>query len=324
MRRLSDRSAGRIARAGLFTAAVAALAACADAEPALTRGDRFWADSNYTSALAEYRLALREDPSDSTLLRVAHAYIETNQFERGKEMYDELLARSPEYADQAAFDYITVARRAFARSDRYELASAVDAALALRPGLPVDEFALPLARYYASSAESDRALDFYERALTDAEPDSVPVILYEIAELQFNQGHCDEAIRFYAAFREREPRGERAEQANWRTGNCAFQLAREARADGRYEDALDYVDTVLELGVPQNQQDDAWFERGEIMLALDRRDDALFAYVRVLELNPAGTGQLVERARQRINQLRFGRERDPVPHGPAHPPAPSS
>ncbi|MGD8278094.1 MAG: hypothetical protein PVH00_08715, partial [Gemmatimonadota bacterium] len=153
-----DTTTGRLIRVGLLAAIVTA---CADAEPALTRGDRFWADSNYTAALAEYRLALREDARDSTLLRVAHAYIETDQFERGREMYDELLARSSDYADQAAFDYITVARRAFQRSDRYGLASAVDAALALRPGMPVDEFALPLARYYATSAENDRALDFY-------------------------------------------------------------------------------------------------------------------------------------------------------------------
>jgi tetratricopeptide (TPR) repeat protein len=312
---------GRLVRAGLLAAAVAG---CADAEPALMRGDRFWADSNYTAALAEYRLAWREAPSDSTLLRVAHAYIETDQFERAREMYDELLARSADYADQAAFDYIMVARRAFERSDRYRLASAVDAALALRPGLPVDTFALPLARYYASSAESDRALDFYERALSVATTDSVPTILYEIGELQATQGHCEEAIHFFDEFRELEPRGDRADQAEWRTGSCAFELAREARADDRLEDALEYVDTVLELGVPRNQQDDAWFERGEIMLALDRRIDAFFAFNRVLELNPAGSGQLVERARQRINELRFGREQDPDRHGAARPTSPSS
>lgn len=311
----------RIVRAGLLAVV---LAGCADSESALTRGDRFWADSNYTAALAEYRLALRENRTDSTLLRVAHAYIETDQFERGKEIYDELLASSPDYADQAAFDYITVARRAFERSDRYGLASAVEAALALRPGMPVDEFALPLARYYATSADNDRALDFYERALTEAEPDSVPTILYEIGELQATQGHCEEAINFFRAFREREPKGERADQADWRTGNCSFQLAREARADGRLEDALEYVDTVLELGVPRNQLDNAWFERGEIMLALDRPIDAYFAFNRVLELNPAGSGQLVERARRRIDQLRFGRERDPDPHGAARPAASSS
>jgi tetratricopeptide (TPR) repeat protein len=152
----------------------------------------------------------------------------------------------------------------------------------------------------------------------------VPTILYEAGELQAAQGECREAINFFRAFRERERTGERAEQARWRTGICSYQLAREARANGRLLDALDYVDTVLELGVPQNQLDDAWFERGEIMLALDRRDDALFAFVRVLEMNPGGSGQIVDRARRRLDQLRFGRERDPNPHGEARPTASSS
>jgi tetratricopeptide (TPR) repeat protein len=294
-------------RISLLLCLVLGVPGCADSESALSRGDRFWADANYTAALAEYRLALRQDPTDSTLLRVAHAYIETDQFERGREMYDELLARSPAYADQAAFDYVTVARRAWQRSDRYGLAAAVEAALALRPGLPVNEFALQLARYYASTAADDRALDFYARALATAPPDSLSTILFELASLQESSGNCEEAISFFRAFREREPAGERADQARWRTGNCSFLLAREARADGRLELALLYVDAVLELAVPQNFQDDAWFERGEIMLALGRRDDALFAFVRVVELNPAGSGQLVERARARIDQLRFGR-----------------
>lgn len=296
--------ARRIAWAGLVALAGTA---CAESESPLSRGDRFWADSSYTAALAEYRLAMREDPADSVLLRVAHAYIETDQFERGREVYDQLLTRSGMYADQAAFDFVTVARRAWERSDRYGLAAAVEAVLTLRPGMPVNEFALPLARYYASTADDMRALDFYERALANAEPDSTPTILFEIGELQENRGNCVEAITFFQAFRRRARSGERVDRARWLTGDCSLKLGRTARLEDRLDVALDHIDTVLDLGVPKNLQDDAWYERGEIMLSLGRRDDALFAFVRVLELNPTGTGQLVRRAQRRIDQLRFGR-----------------
>jgi hypothetical protein len=37
------------------------------------------------------------------------------------------------------------------------------------------------------------------------------------------------------------------------------------------------------------------------------RDQALTAYRMVLDLSRTGTGQLVERARRRIDELRFGR-----------------
>lgn len=288
--------------------ALGPLAACSDPEPALARGDRFWADSNYTSALAEYRLAMRQDSSETTRLRVAHAYIETGQFERARELYDALLEEAPEYTDQAIFDYVTAARRAIARADRYELASAVEAALSLRPGLPLDDLAMPLARYYATTGDPARALDFYERALTVAPEDTVPSLLFEIARLHESQGNCAEAIGFFRAFRTRAPRDDRVGESEWHIGDCAFALARRARQDGDPERALGHIDTVLQLGVPEGIQDEAWFERGELLLALGRRDDALVAFFRVLELNrTGGGGQLVERARRRIDELRFGR-----------------
>lgn len=284
-------------------------AGCGDTDTAIARGDRFWADSNYTAALAEYRLSLgqgRQD-DDDVLVRVAHGYIETGQLERAKEYYDQLTKQSPEYVDQAVFDYVTYARRAQEKSDRYGMAGGVEAALALRPGLPLDDLAGTLARYYASTGDPDRALTFFERALSVAPADSIPALLYELAQVQESRGNCEEAIGFFNAYRNRAPQGERVGEARWHVGNCAFALARKARQAGQPGEALRQVDTVLEIGEPQNLLDQAWFERGEILLSLGRRDDALFAFIMVLELNRARTGQLVERAQRRIDELRFGR-----------------
>jgi tetratricopeptide (TPR) repeat protein len=259
--------------------------------------------------LAEYRLALDQDRNDETLSRVAHAYIRTAQFERAREIYDELIEADSVWADQAIFDYVTVATRAQERADRYGLASAVDAALDLRPGLPLDDFAVPLARYYASTGDPARAIDFYERALTAADADSVPTLLFEVAQVHEGQGNCTEAIGFLTTFRTRVPRDGRVTDASWQIGDCSFQLAKQAHERGDLEEGLRHVDRVIDLGVPQNLIDDAWFERGEILLELGRRDDALFSYLRVLEENPTLTGQVVDRARRRIDLLQFGRGR---------------
>ncbi|CAN5679491.1 hypothetical protein BH23GEM10_BH23GEM10_09650 [soil metagenome] len=289
--------------------AAAPLAGCGAAESALARGDRLWADSNYTAALAEYRLSHdRRESDDAVLSRVAHAYAVTGQFERARENYDELLRRAPEYTDQAIFDYLTLAERSQSRSDRYGMAGAVESALALRPGLAVGGMAAPLARYYARAGDGERAQVFYERALAYAPPDSVPGLLFDFAEFQEGQANCAEAIDLYNAFRTREPRGERADQARWNIGNCAFTLARAARQAGEQENALGYLDTMLGLGVPQNLIDQAWFERGEALLELGLREEALSAYIRVLETMRPGSNQLAARARQRIDQLRFGRD----------------
>jgi tetratricopeptide (TPR) repeat protein len=282
---------------------------CRDAESALVRGDRLWADSNYTAALAEYRLShsIRTDAPE-VLARVAHAYAITGQFERARESYDELLRMAPQYTDQAVFDYLALARRAQQRNDRYGMAGALEAAIALRPGLPVDDMAAPLARFYARAGDGERATDFFERALSYSPPDSVPPLLFDYAQFQESQGNCAEAVELYNAFRTRVPRGDRSDQARWAVGNCAFSLARQARAAGDAQGAVRHIQVMLDLGVPQNLLDQAWFERGEALLELGRSEEALESYVRALEHVRAMGSPLAERTRQRIDEIRFGRE----------------
>jgi tetratricopeptide (TPR) repeat protein len=308
--------AGRaLRRAGAIAigAAAVVLAGCNDPEPATARGDRLFADSNYAGALAEYRLAYELRRGTDELARVAHTYALTGEFEKARESYDVLLQRAPEYTDQAVFDYLGLARRAQGRSDRFGMAGAIEAALALRAGLPVGDMAAPLARYYARAGDVDRARDFYERALGHAPPDSVADLLFDFAQFQESQGGCAEAIDLFSAFRARRPRGEQADQARWNIGNCSFSLARDALEAGDPEKALEHLAVTLELGVPQNLMDQAWFERGEALLELGRRDEALQAYIRVLENARTAGGSLAERARQRIDQLRFGTA--PSPEG---------
>lgn len=301
-----------LARGLMALIAAVLVAGCNEPEPATARGDRLFADSNYAGALAEYRLAFELRKGTDELARVAHTYALTGQFERARESYDLLLERAPEYTDQAVFDYLTLARRAQARSDRFGMAGAVEAALQLRAGLPVGDMAAPLARYYARAGDSDRARDFYERALGFATGDSVPDLLFDFAQFQESQGNCAEAVELFGAFRARRPRGEESDQARWNIGNCSFALAQQARENGEPEKALEHLQVTLDLGVPQNLMDQAWFERGEALLELGRRDEALQAYIKVLENARTTGGSLTERARQRIDQLRFGTDPSPT------------
>lgn len=282
------------------------LSACDDPEPARVRGDRLWADSSFTEALAEYRLALQHGRDDEILLRVAHAYARTGQLDRAREHYQRLLARSPEYTDQAIYDYLSFARRALARGDRYGVVGAVEAALALRPDLPVPDLTMTLARYYSDTGQPDRALDFYRRALATAPRDSVGGIFHQIGLLHASKRDCRGAIGYFSAARSRSRRGERAADATWQMGNCAFEVGKEARQNGAITEALEHFDLVLELGAPENLLDQAWFERGEILFAIGRFDEALDSYRRVLEMNRGRGGLLSDKARDRIDQIRFG------------------
>ncbi len=308
-RRRADGGASLSALGSLLLLATAlALAGCGSPDDALARGDRLWADSGFTGALAEYRLALRYRERDPAVLaRVAHAFAVTGHLANARASYGQLLQLDSGYTDQAVYDYLQLARQAQARGDRYGTAAAVEAGAQLRPGLVPPDMAPTLARYYAGAGDPDRAFAYFERAVGTVPPDSAAAMLYEMAQLQEAQGNCGDAVTNYQAYRERAPAGPHAAEARWHVGNCEFDLARRAQAAGQAETALAAYQAVIDLGVPENVLDQAWFQRGELLLAQGRRDDAAAAYQKVLDLNPARTGQLVQRAQRRIDDIRFGR-----------------
>jgi tetratricopeptide (TPR) repeat protein len=261
-----DRFRSRHAAVAYITLLIAA--GCGSRESTVDRGDRLWADSNYT----------------------------------------ELVKRAPSYTDQAVFDYLTLARKANARSDRYGVASAVEAALALQPGLAVSDMATGLARYYATTGNSAKALEYYERALSAAPPDSAAGLMFEIASVHESRGECAQAITMFSAFRSKTYDSDKAEQARWRIGSCAWDLARRAEQAGDTAGALRQIQVVTDMGAPQNILDQVWFERGELLLARGRYPEAMEAYQKSLEANRSGTGQLAEQAKRRIDEIRFGRQ----------------
>ncbi len=326
----SEARVGRLLLHRLTGAALAALlllcAGCGPDQTAIQRGDRLWADSSYDNALAEYRLAYARHHDDASLIRTAHAFARTDQLPKARDTYQVLLQRDPGAAAQAVYDYLKLAEEADSTGDAHGVASAVEAALQVRSDLDVSRWTPTLARYYGETGDAAKAEEYYTRALASALPDSAARYLYEIGRLYQAHGDCARAVQYLRPFQTGSYGGSAGEvgqdiagagvasqsdgsirgEARWVLGSCAFDLARQAHQEGRLADALDRLRTVTELEVPQNLQDQAWFERGEIYFALGRQDDALVSYYRVLELNPGGTGQLVERARRRIDQLRFG------------------
>lgn len=309
-------------RVGILLLALGALA-CQDNETAIARGDRLWADSNFSGARAEYRLAATQSADEDALARLAHAHARTGDLDAARDAYAALIERDPRFADQAAADFLLLARRALRRGDEYGVATAVDAAVALRPELQLPEFELPLARYYSEGGDPERALQHYRRALLVTPPDSAPRLLYEMGLLEENRDRCARAMALFRGARHHAQRAGSSEhggrwrqlmtESRWHVGNCAFVLAQEARAQGQVTDALRWLETTISLGEPENLLDQAWFERGETLYGIGRFDDALESYRKVLERNPARAGQLVRRAERRIDEIRFG-------SGPGAPP----
>ena len=273
---------------------------------AVLRGDRAFARGEMEAALAEYRLAILEGSEEPEVYgRVAHTYARMGRVDQAADQYALAAEEDSTWADQAVADLVRLARDAAARDDLFGVASAMQRALEFRPGLPVGELALPLARHDSRSGEAGRALPFFQRALAAVPPDSAPPIMYETALAYEEIGDCGRAVVFFEQYREIIPRWRRTE-VNWHLGNCSFRYGRQVLEEGRLESALRHLKTTIEIGEPRSVLGRAYFEKGRILSLMGACQDALEAYREVPRADVAGVGSLVSRAQRRIDEIRFG------------------
>lgn len=281
---------------------------------AVRRGDESFALGEYEEAIAEYRLAIRQGVDDPTIVaRVAHTYALMGRVDDAGNYYVDASARDPDLTDQAVSDLMWLARTSHDAQDRFSMARAVETALELRPGVGIGEMALPLARHYFTNGEYGRAVPFYQKAMAEASDESAPEIVFEVGVAHDEIGDCESALVFFERFRGMVRPWERGE-VDWYIGSCAFDLARELRAriadvdplDARaeLEEALRLVQRTIDVDEPRNIQAAAWFEKGEILVDLQRCEDAMTAYSQVRYEDQAGS--LIDRAQDRFDEIRFG------------------
>ena len=281
-------------------------------ETARLRGDLAFARGDYEDALAEYRLSLlREDPGADGMARAAHAYIELGRVDEARVLYARAILEDSTYVDQAVSDFVARARQELADGDRYGAASAMEAASHFRPGVLARGLNLPLARHYRDSGEHLRAQALFLSALGERRDD--PDLLFETALAHLEIGDCERALGFFEEFGDLAPR--RRQEADTHVGRCAFQLAEEIaeglEEEGAAEEALAYLNHVLELGEPRMLLSRAWFSKAEILAGLGECAAAIAAYRMVPGSDPAGSGPLSRTAQQRADEIRFGQGEGP-------------
>ena len=279
-------------------------------QTSVRRGDQAFAEGKYDAALAEYRLAVRQGADDAaTLARVAHTYAVLNRVDDAGAFYVDATAKDSSFQDQAVSDLMVMAKDARARQDRFAMASAVETAMRLRPGLGVSDMSLDLARHYFQNGEYGRALPLYQKALAEVGDSATSEIVFEVGQAYEEVGDCRHALLYFERFRQMVRPWQRGE-VDWYIGTCAFNMARDVRTthDTTEEDlqaALANIDRTLELGEPRNIQAQAWFEKGNILSDLGECQAAMDAYARVRTADAAGS--LVDRAQALFDEIRFGR-----------------
>jgi tetratricopeptide (TPR) repeat protein len=288
----------------------AACAPGASEETSIRRGDEAFALGKYPEALAEYRLAVRQGADNAqALARVAHTYAVLERVDEAGDFYTQALALDSSLVDQAVSDLMRVAEIAQARRDRFAMASAVEIAQRLRPGIGVSDMSLDLARHYFQSGEYGRALPFYEKALAEVPDSATAQTLFEVGQAYEEIGDCQRALVFFERYLAMGAGGDPS-QVNWHIGTCGFNVARDIRngtdvPPEELDRALGMVERTLELGEPRSLLAQAWFEKGLILSDLGDCSGAMNALAQVgSQENSAG---LSVRALALYDEIRFGR-----------------
>ena len=274
-------------------------------ESSILRGDEAAARGDLDAALAEYRLAVRRGSDDApALARVAHTYADMGRIDEAGDFYHQAVEEDPGFADQAVSDMVRLARAARDRDDLFGLASAMEIALSFRPGITMQDMALPLARHYSRSGEWATALPYYQASIAGMQGATIPEVVFEAASAYDEVGDCRRALHYYEEYRTLIRRYERSE-VDWKIGSCSLRLAQELRSVGEDEEALAYIERTITLGEPRSDQARAYFEMGEILWDLGRCEDAMDAFLQVRRVDQTGTSPLVERAQWGYDELRF-------------------
>ena len=303
-RKLSRRRRGMLGLVVLLCAA--SLTGCGDEGPdtAVGRGDRLLAAGEVEAAIAEYKLALRQEGRQpEILLRPGHAYASEGDVEATLDHVRPLLESGEELQFQVVAELSEAARVARDRGSPDNMARAMEPVLELGLGMVPSDLQLPLARYYAELSDWNRALPLYVAVLEGEDPPEAALL--ETARAFQEVGGCREALGYFERFLENAGRRERAE-ATWEYGSCLYEVAMADRAQGRPGDAAVLLDRMIELGVPRNLLDRAHYNRGEIRMTFGNLADAESDFLAVLELNPVRSGPLVRLAEERIREIRFG------------------
>lgn len=271
---------------------------------AVRRGDEAFANGDLVEALAEYRLALVQGGEDAdVLMRAAHTYAMSGRIDQARDYYGRAVALRPDLADLAASDLLRVARASMDRDDGVEAAAAVEAATTLEPGVSPTGISLPLARHFAQDGRYGQALPFFQKAARETGSD--PEVVFEMALAHEEIGDCQRALVFFDQIRDEVTPARRSE-VDWNIGNCSVTLAADARAEDDLEEALRLYRATIAIGEPRNRLAEAWFQVGDILASQGECRAAVEAFDQVSR-QELGGGQLVDRARARVDDIRFGR-----------------
>lgn len=272
------------------------------------RGDGYFRAERYPDAIAEYRVALRQEPINAGVLRkLGKMHLLRGDVESAQKVFSDLLAIDESFKQTVTMDYYQFAVRSLRIKDMPDMARSLELILELDSDYELGDFFYHLGDYYYSLSEYEKAIDLLTKTVSVSTDSSIlSEALYELGFSNEKIGDYEEGLINFQQLLSRYPDYHDSRVAEWHLGNCGFHMAEDGFAKSHYDDALRYLAIVIRTREPEVLQDRAWMMRGEIYYRRKQRQHALDAYNKVLELNPSRRDKIAVDAQQRIHELKFG------------------
>ncbi|HER43537.1 MAG TPA: tetratricopeptide repeat protein, partial [Candidatus Eisenbacteria bacterium] len=149
-------------------------------------------------------------------------------------------------------------------------------------------------RYLASYPDSSGAAD----------------VMLSLGTAYEEMGKTKEAVENYRRFQERYPMSRLKTTVTWKLENLLFRTAEESIEEGRLDEAKLALEDLAAGASARQVREKANFLLGGIAEQTGDREAALRYYREVVNLNLGESGRLLEKAKERIEELELARKRE--------------
>lgn len=234
------------------------------------RGDAAYAENQFESALAEYRLALAQGSSPTLLTKAGQAALRAGDLEEAAEHFVKLATTSEEHVDFAADGLERVATRAVDTGNRAALQAALTGLTSLEAGRAIGSFARELAASLGESPRSQEALEILPAAaVASFGVGGMDSLIYVYATALRRLGRCQAAAPVFESLLRRGRLPEYEADLRDHGSYCALRVAQTTLERGLAEEARPWFERAIALRGPESNRRAAYLGLGDSLVEMN-------------------------------------------------------
>ncbi|MEO0128796.1 MAG: tetratricopeptide repeat protein [candidate division WOR-3 bacterium] len=276
------------------------LVSCSQKSVHINNARKFINQWNYDRALIEI-LKYREDKDAEIQYLLGLCYFGKNEYDQAKEYFKNSIQLDTIFKDSIIYIYTTSAKKALKISDLRKALQFYKTIPELIPDYKQAENLFLVADLNFQQGNYPGALAGYIKAY---EIDSTSEMAKKsLKNFMKSLIECDSLLMALTIARKEYKRVKTSENLLL-LGEINFLLGKKYYDKGHYDSATVFFKDVVTNQEPKSLLDDACFYLGEIFYTSENYDQAMGYYKKVLSLNPYQKGELVQKSRERIKEIK--------------------